>query len=81
MQSSGNISCQPFDQLRSTKVVKGAYTCKAASNDVQSTTGGSSTSSSSSASGTAKSVANSFTVSASAVVGVTALVGAMVQLL
>lgn len=82
MQSSGNISCDPFSKYHSSKVIKGDFTCTSASTDVQNTvnTGGSGTSSGAAPSGT-KGAAPISSVDMPAVMGFSAFVGALVQML
>jgi len=84
MQSSGNISCEPFQQDASSKVIKGAFECVSGSTNVQSTNGATGTSSStgSAASSTSTKGAAPFTsVDMPAVVGFSTFIGALVQLL
>jgi hypothetical protein len=82
MQSSGNISCDPFQYYDDHQVIKGEYKCTSASTNVQSTVGqgaGSSTGSAASPTGT-KGAAPISIVDMPAVMGFSALVGALVQM-
>lgn len=81
MQSSGNISCDPFKTDKDKSIIKGSYFCASSSTNVQSTPGsGTGTSSGASASGT-KGAAAISSVDVPAMVGLAGLVGAFVQML
>jgi hypothetical protein len=80
MQSSGNFSCDPFDEYKADKVIKGSdYTCVSKSNNVQASGTGTSTTSSPSSTGTGNAaVMNSADMPV--LMGVLALVGGIFQL-
>jgi hypothetical protein len=85
-QSSGNFSCTPFQADKNNQVIKGTFTCKAATNDVQASgTGGVSTGTatagtSSAASATAtKSAANLAQANAPVVMGAFAFIAGVAQ--
>jgi hypothetical protein len=83
MQSSGNISCDPFQQDASTKVIKGAFYCASGSTNVQSSaTGtGSTTGSGASPTSSTKGAAPFTSVDMPAVVGFSTFIGALIQML
>jgi len=85
-QSSGNFSCSPFDADNKNQVIKGTYTCSAKSNNVQASGTGSSGSSTSTSTGSAssatatKGAASIAEVNVPAMVGLSALVAGLAQL-
>jgi hypothetical protein len=82
MQSSGNISCDPFQQDANTKVIKGAFYCASGSSNVQSTATGTGSTTGSGASPTgSKGAAVMPNVDMPAVLGFTSFIGALVQML
>jgi hypothetical protein len=82
MQSSGSFDCAPFKALKDKKLIRGDFTCTPNSNNVQSGTGsGSTTSSGSTPSSSPKGAASVARVNMLMVVGLSALVGGLLQLL
>lgn len=75
MQSSGNFSCAPFKTDNDNNVIRGTYTCDAASNNVQTGTGTSTSSSSSSSSTSTKKSAASVSNANVVAVGAAAVFG------
>jgi hypothetical protein len=84
-QSSGNFSCTPFQTDKNNQVIKGTFTCNAASNNVQASgTGGVSTGTATAATSaasatTTKSAANIAQVNAPAVIGAFAFIAGVAQ--
>jgi hypothetical protein len=82
MQSSGNISCDPFQQDATSKVIKGAFFCASGSTNVQTSATGTGSTTGGSASPTGTKGAAPFTsVDMPAVVGFTSFIAALVQML
>jgi hypothetical protein len=84
MQSSGNISCDPFQQDANSKVIKGKFFCASGSTNVQSTatsTGSTSGTGSSTSPTSTKGAAPLTSVDMPVVVGFSAFIGALVQML
>jgi hypothetical protein len=82
MQSSGNISCDPFQQDANNKVIKGAYFCASGSTNVQSSATGTGSTTGSGASPTGTKGAAPFTsADMPAVVGFSSFIAALVQML
>ena len=82
MQSSGNISCDPFQTDANSKVIKGAFFCASGSTNVQSSATGTGSTTGTGASPTGTKGAAPFTsVDMPAVVGFSTFIGALVQML
>jgi hypothetical protein len=82
MQSSGNISCEPFQQDANSKIIKGAFFCASGSTNVQSSATGTGSVTGSGASPTGTKGAAPFTsVDMPAVLGFSTFIGALVQML
>jgi hypothetical protein len=80
MQSSGNISCSPFQQDANNKVIKGAFFCSSESTNVQTSATGTGSTTGASPTGTKGAAPFTF-VDMPAVVGFSTFIGALVQML
>lgn len=81
MESSGNFSCTPFDTDHNNDVIRGTYKCYAATDNVQTGTGGKSGSSTSSSSGSKKTGAASVSKANGAAIGFVAALGGLAMAL
>ncbi|KAF7585854.1 hypothetical protein BBP40_009965 [Aspergillus hancockii] len=82
MQTTGNITCDPFDKLKSDGVIKGQKTCDARKSDPTTRdgkSGSASGTSSGSASATSTGAASAMDVTAMPAMGLAAIFGALVQ--